>query len=489
MSKKIIYLLSLLMALSLVFASCKKNSVTDALGGLTAPPDSGQGQDQAGSDGLFNSYADIPDGEIANTGVYVTTDGDYYRNPVVVARPNGTIFVFAEKRYQSSGSGNDVGIDGIHSADVIYKVSQDSGYNFNNQENIVGGKAATGPDDSHGAPVVFVNNTDIVVVATSGSGIGRTTQATVTQKPSKIEYIKGTIDDKQGTITWSGNWTEIQIDGKTIVKYVENVSAGGQQNVNFNQAATPPSRGYVDNSGNMYLDVVLAYQGDESTVYELMGRITIKGVSISQNQGSVTWTKLEDAVAYTTDSAKLGPWKETKLVSSTGETTESSYQHIVVPSPWAVPTSLRPGVLGQIAKDGTATINRKDIKASEGSVGYFITQNKWFGDKEYTINAGTTEGDGSTTISAGTSGDGTQMGILVHVQETAKNLHLYCVDQNLTVQGKGWFLDSVGKSSSVDMLADGTIVVAAEKGGAEKNYFIRLLRYSQKEIVKQTTAN
>lgn len=473
MSKKIIYLLSLLMALSLVFASCKKNAAGTGpdLGGLTPPPDTGTGEDQAGDDGLFNDYAQIPnDTEIANTGVYVTTDGNYYRNPVVVARNDGTLFVFAEKRWRSSGSGNDVGIDGINTTDVIYKVSKNGGYKFDTQEYTVGTKAS-GPKDSHGAPAVFVQNNNIVVVATSGAGIGRTTQDVVNSDPSRIEYISGTITGS--TIQWQ-SWTEIKIDSKSIVEIVKDISAGGNENKKFNQVATPPSRGYVDSNGDMYLDLVLAYQGDSTTPYELMGRITIKA-SISN---PATWTKVEEPIAYTTDPVKLGPWKETKLVSDGG----SSYKHIVVPSPWT-PATYQKTVLGTIAKNGSASIDQTGITASEGSPGFFITTDKWYGANDYTVKPGSSEGDGNTT----TSGSGSKMGVFVHVQQRASNLHLYLVNDQFQIQGKGWKLDDVGKSSSVDMLPDGTIVVAAEKGGQDKNYFIRLLRYSQKYITTQTT--
>lgn len=480
MSKKIIYLLSLLMALSLVFASCKKNNgVTDALGGLTPPPNTGAGEEFTGDNGLFGDYSQIPtETEIANVGVYVTTDGNYYRNPVLVAREDGAVFVFAEKRWRSAGSGNDVGIDGENTTDVIYKVSANGGYKFDTQENTVGTKAS-GPQDSHGAPVVFVNGNDIVIVATSGSGIGRTSQlAAAKPYQSKIEYIQGTIDGTK--ITWTSTWTEISevktstSGNQKISEIISKVSAGGAGSKKFDQFGTQPSRGFVDSTGNMYLAVVLAQQGTSNDIYELMGRMTIKA-SISNPS---TWEVVDEPVAYTDNtSLKLGPWKETKLISA--DSTGNTLQYLIVPSPWTEPASYRPGVLGTATKGNAANINKTAVKASEGSPGFFTTD-KWYGSGAYTLKKGE---DGKVTI---TSGSASKKSILVHVQQTASQLYLYRVNDSFTVEGNGWKLDDVGKSSSVDMLPDGTVVVATEKGGQEKNYFIRFLRYSQPYLEANT---
>lgn len=473
MSKKIIYLLSLLMALSLVFASCKKNNGLDPNnGGLTPPPDTGQGQDVVGENGLFNQYSDIPDGEIANTGVYVTTGGNYYRNPVVVTRPDGKIFVFAEKRWQSQGAGNDVGIDGINTTDIIFKVSTDGGYKFDTQEYTVGTKA-TGPENSHGAPVVFVNDDKILIAATAGDGIGRTSK---TPKASKIDYITGTFGGSASTgyITW-GTWTTIEkVKAKggssdtTIKALVEKTPAGGSGNKNFEQFATQPGRGLVTTS-DIYLPIVIAQQGGTGTDYELMGRMTLKST-----MDGATWTVVEEPVGYTDDNKlTFGPWKETKLISGT---VEGDLLYLTVPNPWS---SANPAKFG-VSDPGQPPSSKGTMPASEGSPGFFTTK-QWYGANEYKITSSGIENasQAPSTIS-----------VLVHVQQRASQLYLYLVSdpKELTLQGKGWKLDDVGKSSTVDMMADGTIVVAAEKGGQDKNYFIRLLRYSQKYIEQQTSA-
>ena len=479
MRKKIIYLLSLLMALSLVFASCKKNNGLDPNnGGLTPPPDTGQGEDVAGEDGLFNDYAQIPDGEIANTGVYVTTGGNYYRNPVVVARPDGKIFVFAEKRWQSQGSGNDVGIDGINTTDIIFKVSDNGGYKFDTQEYTVGTKAS-GPENSHGAPVVFVSGDKILIAATSGSGIGRTSK---TPKASKIDYITGTFGGSASTgyITW-GTWKTIDsVNAKggtsgttTIQALVSATEAGGSGNKKFEQFATQPARGLVTTSSDIYLPIVIAQQGGTGTDYELMGRMTLKST-----MDGTSWSVVEDPIGYTDDvSLTFGPWKETKLIAGT---TDGDLVYLTVPNPWS---SANPAKFG-VSNPDKAPSPKGTMSASEGSPGFFTTT-KWYGANEYTITGN--EGKGDTQISDKGQSAVTKS-VLVHVQQRASQLYLYLVSdpKELTLQGKGWKLDDVGKSSTVDMMADGTIVVAAEKGGEDKNYFIRLLRYSQKYLTETT---
>ena len=94
MSKKIIYLLSLLMAL--------KNGITNATDGLT--PDkvpSIDNTDKAGEDGLFSNYGDLVHTEpIAKKEVTKGNGTDYVRNPVIVNLGKGNLVVFAELRYK-----------------------------------------------------------------------------------------------------------------------------------------------------------------------------------------------------------------------------------------------------------------------------------------------------------------------------------------------------------------------------------------------------
>lgn len=266
----------------------------------------------------------------------------------------------------------------------------------------------------------------------------------------------------------SGGSGEVTIDSQ-----ITSIPAGGSGNKNFNQFGTQPSRGLVTGAGAMYLPIVLAYQGTTSDRYELMGRMTVKCDNIN---GTISWKVIEEPVGYTDNaSVTFGPWKETKLI---GGSTDADLQYLSVPNPWS--GNINPGKFGVSTPDDKPT-SKGSMPASEGSPGFYTITDKWYGETPYTVSV-----SGSTTSISGAGA--TTMSILVHVQQRASQLYLYRIKDaaNLTLEGNGWKLDDVGKSSTVDMLPDGTIVVAAEKGGQDKNYFIRLLRYSQKYIQTKT---
>ena len=136
MSKKIIYLLSLLMALSLVFASCKKNNGLDPNNGGLEPPkeeDNTGGKIDAET-GLVtdDQVSSLPaDKPLKKVTIFKGDANNYLRNPVVVVMggKRDTPVVFAEKRYNGPGAINDVGIDGKATVDVVYKVGAQSGHN------------------------------------------------------------------------------------------------------------------------------------------------------------------------------------------------------------------------------------------------------------------------------------------------------------------------------------------------------------------------
>ncbi|MEI0619644.1 sialidase family protein [Brachyspira pilosicoli] len=473
MSKKIIYLLSLLMALSLVFASCKKNAAGTGsdLGSLT-PPTEEDNTDQANKDtGLFENWDDIPKTEVIKRTTVFKSGEDFYRNPVVVSMGDGRIFLFSEVRYKRDGAANDVGIDGGGVVDIVYKASKNSGITFDSLEKVVnkGNAITTTIAASHGAPNVFVlSDKKIVVVATAGGGIGRTAEKVGTgSKPaSKVDYIVGDVSDT--TITW-GEWQEVKLNStETIISKIENVDAGGLSGsiVKFNQYGTASGRGLVDNS-TMVLSLVIANQGDTKDVYELMGRYVLKG---TESSGTVTWTELAQPVAYAANAnKKLGDWKETQVFS--GNSTTPNF--IVVPSPWSGRTTMR---LGKSFNELTGIPSNTDIKASEGSAGSINLSGKWYGKTKYTISS-------STGIEKNSSTEG----LIMHVQDLSANLTMYVVNSSdLTVKGTGFKINDVGKASSIDVLPDGTIITGAEEGGQAKNYYGVFTRYSQYYIADKT---
>lgn len=479
MSKKIIYLLSLLMALSLVFASCKKNAA--GTGDLTPPPtDNETGKEDANQNtGLFEEWSKIPqDTFIKEYEIFRNNGTDYYRNPVIVSLGDGRVFLFAELRYKRPGAANDVGIDGEGAVDIIYKVSANSGYDWDSQTYYVVGNSQE-IADAHGAPNVFLlDNKTIVVVASAGGGIGRTSKTIEEGKTaSRIDYVVGTINGK--TITWDLNgWQEVKVGQESILSKIQNTDAGGSASEKFNQYGTVPGRGVVLSGGkDILLSVVVANQGSTKTkadTRELMGRYLLKG-TVAGN--TITWQQVEQPIAYTTTPMNLGPWKETQLYSGN----ESTPKFFVVPSPWTDNPQFKLGKTSGVQSSTPKAPDSTSIPASEGTAGYVDLTGKWFGKNEYNpVNLKQT-----TTPAQNRS-------IFLHVANTSRNLTMYVLDNssdNFTQQGNSWEISDVGKSSSVDVLPDGTIIYAAEQGGSEKNYKLFFYRYSQYFIATKTGNN
>ena len=465
MSKKIIYLLSLLMALSLVFASCKKNAA--GTGDLTKPPvDNETGKEDANQEtGLFEEWSKIPkDTFIKEYEIFQNDGTDFYRNPVLVSMGDGRVFLFAELRYRRAGAANDVGIDGEGAVDIVYRVSENSGYDWDSQTYYVV-RNSQEIKDAHGAPNVFLtkDKTKIIVVATAGSGIGRTSKPADQKEPSRVDYTIGTINGK--TISWT-EWQAVETSTTSILNTIKAVKAiKDTGNEMFNQYATVPGRGLVTDSG-IVLSLVIANQGttDKDKVRELMGRYVLKG---TVNSDKIEWTKLEEPVAYTTSQMNLGPWKETQLYGGTAD----DPKFFVVPSPWTSQKVLKLGkASGKNKQEPTAV----EIPASEGSAGYVDLGGKWFGKTEYNPSS---------------MASGNQYSIFLHVEDTSTRLTMRVIDNSsdgFQQKGNGWKINDVGKSSSVDMLPDGTIIYAAEQGGTEKNYGFFFYRYPQYYIATQT---
>ena len=178
MSKKIIYLLSLVMALSLVFAGCKKASTAPGGEGPTKE-DEVKPPSNLGSTGLFDTQAKLDEYKEKpiqqSTEVAKYQNGDYMRNPVITVVGSNTVVVFYEIRRQTAGAGNDVALTGDNGVDIAYVQSKNSGISFSTalgDVKYVGGKS-TGPENAHGAPIVFYDkiNNKIVVVASAGIGL------------------------------------------------------------------------------------------------------------------------------------------------------------------------------------------------------------------------------------------------------------------------------------------------------------------------------
>lgn len=459
MSKKIIYLLSLLMALTLVFASCKKNDGLDPNNGGLEPP-----KEEDNTAGKIDADTGlVPDTEIPNlpadkplkkVTIFKGDANNYLRNPVVVVMgaDRSTPVVFAEKRYNGPGAANDVGIDGKATVDVVYKVGAQSGQNFG-AETIVS-TGATGPNDSHGAPVVFkVGDNQVVVVASAGAGIARTEEAASAKVDSKIEYTIGTFSGT--TFNWTA-WAEVKSGLLTTIKAIQTGSTG----VNFDQMGTQAARGYITSDSKLILPVVMAQQGTTSSVKELMGVYFLKGTF---NTTTVTWEDLgsEPKVVFNAKSdANFSTHKESQVIAGASE---SDVKYVAVPSPWGSPVTDNYGLGTGKTAQPTAT----QIKGHDGAPGYLAF--KWFGATNYTASTYKNE-----TANAG---------LFLGPKNNAANITLYLVDKDtLAKTGKadGFELNAIGKSGSIDVLGDGTVVTAAEEGNnGDRNYYTSFTRYSQ----------
>lgn len=305
----------------------------------------------------------------------------------------------------------------------------------------------------------------IVVVATSGTGIGRDSTPVTQRGVSKVDYITGTVKVSSGsepTITWSDGWKEI-----TCIKDKLAGTKFATAQISPTQYATHSARGVVGADKKLYLPVTIAYQGTIDNSYELMGHVLVVGDSIENTK----WGVSGNTVVYS-DNGKFTKYKEARATSET--------KYLVVPSPYYVHTIMGKGQLG----NGTASDN--GVTASAGSAGYLLVP-QWFGSSDYTINK---DGSGNVTISSTSGEQKSTIGILTHVQQPNKNMHMYVVKKDAeSKQNSGSYkIVDNGLSSCIDVLEDGTIITAAEEGlaGANLNYYIVFSRYSQKFINDKT---
>lgn len=447
MSKKIIYLLSLLMALSLVFAGCKKASTAPTGEGPTKE-DEVKPPSNLGNTGLFDTqtkldeYKEKPIQQSTEVAKY--ENGNYMRNPVITVVGGSTVVVFYEIRYQTAGAGNDVALTGENAVSIAYVQSKDSGISFSTtgmgEPKFVGGAASSGAADAHGAPIVFNTGKEIVVVASAGIGLSSGVYQAGT-KESKLQYSVATITGD--TVGEFGKWQDITFDNK----------------YGYTQFGTHSARGTIADDGKtLLLPVTLAdYTQNPSKFGYVLYTGTVSG-------DSVTWTQKGNKVDMPNGS---GVVKETRIPKGTSD---SDYVYLAVSSDRVRISQ------GKNSDNPTET----PIVGSDGSAGTLVVNN-WQGATSY---------DPSNYANSGT-----KQAILSHVLGTEKNLAIRLVDENFASQTSGNFAlggayEANAKSSSMDVLKDGTIVMIAEGGkvtdAATRPFYIYFSRFSQAYIANQT---
>lgn len=453
MNKKIIYLLSLLMALSLVFAGCKKVG-TAPTGDGPIKEDEVKPPTNLGATGLMpdstelDKYKEKPIQR--STVVAKYENKNYMRNPVITVVGGTTVVVFYEIRYQTPGAGNDVALTGTNAVSIAYVQSTDSGISFSTTGmgtvKYVGGKESSGASDAHGAPIVFNTGKEIVVVASAGIGLSSGVY-NGKDKVSKLQYSVAPItDNKVGDFS---AWKDITDPAKKG---------------SYQQFGTHSARGTVVN-GTLLLPVTLATYpgGDANLNSSVFGYVLYKGTVGSNNE--VTWNEVS---ANAIDMPRDGT-KETRIPKGTSE---SDYIALAVN---AQTTRLYKGQ-GQ-----NAVPAQTPIVGSDGSAGTLVVSN-WQGATSY---------DPSSYANSGTP-----QSILSHVLGLEQNLAIRLVDENFAnQQGSSFALgdayEANAKSSSMDVLKDGTIVMIAEGGkvtdAATRPFFIYFSRFSQAYIASKTS--
>lgn len=454
MSKKIIYLLSLLMALSLVFAGCKKASTAPTGDGPTKEDEVKPPENLDATGGLMPDSAELDKYKERpiqkSTEVAKYQNGDYMRNPVITVVGNKTVVVFYEIRHQTAGAGNDVALTGDNGVSIAYVQSKNSGISFSTalgDVKYVGGKS-TGPENAHGAPIVFYDkiNNKIVVVASAGIGLSSGVYNEGTGKVSKLAYSVADIKS-DNTVGDFGEWKNINDPGS--------VAKNG-----YTQFGTHSARGTVAEDGKtLLLPVTLA---DYTQNPSKFGYVLYTG-TVDSGKNTVTWTATTKKVDMPNNS---GVVKETRIPKGAGE---KDYVYLAVSSDTK-----------RISQGkGPQAPSSANIQGSDGSAGTLVVPN-WFGDASYDPK----------NISGGT-----KQAILSHVLETEQDLAIRLVDADFAnQQGKSFQLGGAytgnSKSSSMDVLGDGTIVMIAEGGkvtdAATRPFYIYFSRFSQAYIANQT---
>lgn len=453
MSKKIIYLLSLLMALSLVFAGCKKASTAPTGEGPTKE-DEVKPPSNLGNTGLFDTqtkldeYKEKPIQQSTEVAKY--ENGNYMRNPVITVVGGSTVVVFYEIRYQTAGAGNDVALTGENAVSIAYVQSKDSGISFSTtgmgEIKYVGGAASTGAADAHGAPIVFYDKTNNKIVVVASAGIGLSSGVyNGNDKVSKLQYSVASIN-ADNTVGEFGPWQDMSASG--------DVAQNG-----YTQYGTHSARGTVAEDGKtLLLPVTLA---DYTQNPSKFGYVLYTG---TVNGDKVTWTQKGNKVDMPNGSRVV---KETRIPKGASE---GDYVYLAVSS-----DRVR---ISQGKNGGNPT--ETPIVGSDGSAGTLVVNN-WQGATSY---------DPSNYANSGT-----KQAILSHVLGTEQNLAIRLVDENFASQTSGNFAlggayEANAKSSSMDVLKDGTIVMIAEGGkvtdAATRPFYIYFSRFSQAYIANQT---
>ena len=296
--KSKLFILMAVLLLVWVGVSCKNKKPGEEGGMELKKPDSVTNKVGDNEGKMDNSEMDNWNDKFIQIRVMaVSGDGGYYRNPVIATFGSGQrvrVITVMEKRFGDSGA-QDVAVNGETQVELLYQVSDNSGYEFGNEATI-GASASGNPENSRGAPVVFVDESgsgsdEVVVVAAAGSGFDGERKS----PGSQIKIIRGTASGKN--MSW-GEWSELNItnttDGKTgsegIVSYMKE-KMGSEYNTVYLRSGQGRRNG-----DNLVLPLCAVRRTDDGSAY--FGTLVIYSDNGGKSWQFGPYRKAEGSIYY-----------------------------------------------------------------------------------------------------------------------------------------------------------------------------------------------
>lgn len=449
--KSKLFILMAILLLAWVGVSCKNNKPGEEGGMELRKPDdvvNKVGDDQ----GVMNSgqMDEWNDKFIQIRLMAVSEDGGYYRNPVIATFGQGKrtkVITVMEKRFGLSGE-RDVAVNGETQVELLYQLSDNSGYTFG-RETTIGASAQGNPENSRGAPVVFVDESDagsdeVIVVAAAGSGMYGDNKP----QGSQIKIIKGTPSGN--TMNWGEGWKDLDIShngetgSKAIMAYMKEKMGNTPQGTPYN---------------SVYLRSGQGRRNGTTLVLPLCA------ISYNPSSGSDGYGYFGVLVIYSTDGGskwQFGPYKH----SSQGR----DYT-------WGQPSSQYREAKGILLEGTTITVlaprNSLHDQRPRG-------MGLWSGDYTTTdelsgpTDTGITEAVGGVELAKNTKYTGANVGAdTYYLINTANRAELYNKDLTLYITTKDMNdgvrlnMTDVSGVGSVAVLEDGSLVTLAEEAYAE----------------------
>ncbi|WP_157150859.1 hypothetical protein [Brachyspira sp. SAP_772] len=473
MSKKIIYLLFLLMALTLAFASCKKDNGLNPTTGFNNPiipsvTNSIKDEDknvQTNTGGLYEDWDSIKDLTVIEN--YAAIDKaragtNYYRNPIVVALGYKTVMIIFESRMGFGGSENGTGVNGKDPVALAYTIGVNSGDPNDFYKIAQPSSFQTGPEYYVSDFVVYYqklptsDTATLYIIASSGAGLSRTNTPYASRTiKSKLRYMACTITTSptSADFRWNDDWTDLEITDSSLSDI---------------QFGTHSARGVIASDGSLILPIITADLGTTSEPKENMG---VRFYKVNANGRTLT---LGSQIGRSIEFKDSSNYKEVQAVAYDA----SKVTYLAIPN-----SSRNNYTMGKGTSANSTVTALTGVKGSDGSFGFLKISKGWYGTNQYDPKLYVT--------SPSTAGSKAEDTILFsHTESKLGANYLYMLNDYYTSKGKSILqIGETSKSSSIDVLADGTIIMASERDGEETanglKFSIYFSRYTQKYLAEQ----